>query len=186
MSKFFKDPFAISLAVLILLLGIFAYLKFELKEIKLIKTQSARNLSGADKIEIESDQTVRIVKKNGNWIIESEDKIKADSQKIDDLLEALNKLEKKELVSQNKKHFENFGLDKKQAVKVKIFANDNQIFEIWVGDPGPSFNKTYFKIANEEKVYLSNLSLRGKIIRDSWAEPTPTPETENSSAEPAH
>ncbi len=175
MLKFFKDPFVISFIFLISLLGVFAYLKYQPD---LGKTETVGFLANPDqitKVEIEDNEKTELIKKDGQWLIASEENKKADQDKVKSLLDTFQKLKKGELISQNPDNFSNFSLDEEKAIKVKLFEGDNLAFEIWVGGPGPAFNKTYFRLPDEEKVYLSNVSLRSEVIQTSWQEPTPTP-----------
>ncbi len=174
--KLLKDPFISSFSLLIVLLGIFAYLKYQPEINKSRNKTLFPTNSQITKVIIENEEEQELDKKDNSWFIKTEENEKADQTKVESLLNTLEKLEKDELVSQNPDNFSNFNLNEDKAIKVKLFEGENIAFEIWVGDPGPSFNKTYFRLPDENKVYLSNVSLRSKVIQSTWAEPTPAKE----------
>lgn len=177
MIKLFKDPLVISFVFLVSVLAVFSYLKYRPQ---LTNKKEAGGLikstNQVSKIEMEDEQKTTLVKKDGKWLIQSEESQPADEKKVNDLLTGLEALKISEIVSQNPDNFENFNLNEKEAIKVHLWENENKIFEIWVGKAGPAFNKTYFRLPNKEEVYLSNISLRSKVIQTNWLQPTPTPE----------
>jgi hypothetical protein len=186
MKKLFKDPLLISSIGLIVLIGIFGYLKYKPEIVPQPKIGVNTTLPEISKIEIEESQSTTLVKNNDQWQIESETNLEADEDKINELLEALEQLEISETVSQNPDNFGTYDLNQEEAVKVKLFKQDEKVFEVWIGSAGPAFNKSHFRFPNEDKVYLSTTSLRSKVIRSSWAKSSPTPTgQENNPTTPA-
>jgi len=186
MPKLFKDPLLISSIGLILLVCIFAYLKYQPKISPQPRIGLNTPLQEISKIKIEENQITTFVKNNDQWQIESETNLEADEDKVAKLLETLVQLEISETVSQNPNNFGTYDLNQENAVKVKLFKQDEKVFEIWVGSAGPAFNKSYFRFPDEEKVYLSSTSLRSKVIQSNWVKPSPTPTgQENNPTTPA-
>ncbi len=181
MKKLFKDPLLISSISLIILIGIFCYLKFQPEIIPQNEISPSISPQEITKIEIEDDQKITLVKSNDQWEIKSENNLEADQNKVTELLETLDQLAISETVSQNPDNFDTYNLNQEKAIKVKLFQEEEQVFEVWVGSAGPAFNKSHFRFPDEDKVYLSTTSLRSKVIQTSWAKPTPTPSDQEKS-----
>lgn len=171
-----KDPFLISLIILVFSLGVFAYLKYQPR----LSKKETSNLfdlpvDKVNRIEIDrNESTTNLIKLEGKWKIENED-VEADEEKIANLIDGLTQLKISETVSVNPDNFSNFGVDQK-ATKVQLFDGDNKLAEVLVGRAGPSFSKTYFRLPDKDEVYLSNISLRSRVIQTSWLKPSPTPD----------
>jgi len=89
MSKLFKDPLLISSIGLIILIGIFGYLKYKPEIVPQPKIGLNTPPQEISKIEIEESQSTTLVKNNDQWQIESETKLEADENKVNELLETL-------------------------------------------------------------------------------------------------
>jgi len=183
MKKLIKDPFTISFIFLAVLVGIFAYLKYQPKFFsKETKSKLIESTDKVNSIKIKSDSEERtaLIKSKGQWIVENKDNQPADEDKIDALLSSLEKLQVKETVSKNPDNFKNYNLTKETTTIVELYKEKEKIFEVWVGRAGPTFTNTYFRLPEKEEVYLSNISLRSKAVQSNWLQPTPTPTSETT------
>jgi len=171
MLKKITDPFILSFLILVILGGTLAYLKIgpRLKE-KQNKPWLADKIESVDKIRIKnSQQEAILIKKNNKWLVASENDSATDPEKIKDLLGALGKLNKKELVSENEDNQQKLGVDQENGIKLKVYQNNQLLLDLLVGYAGPDFEKAYIRFPNEKKVYLSNVPLRSVLIQPRWA-----------------
>lgn len=169
MAKWLKDPFAISLIFLTAVGGALAWIRFKPHE-KRPSPYLASQVDNIDKIEIthQEDKTV-LKKKNDQWIVETENNQPADEQLVIDLLNKLETLAPRELVSQNADNHSKYGVTQTQAIKSIAYQNGQKLVDLLVGNAGPTFNNNYIRKHGEEKVYLSNTSLRSTLIpADTW------------------
>lgn len=173
MKKLFKDPLIISFLGLIFFGGILFFLKTPKKN-QNYQPWLSEKIDLITKIEIKEGEKETILKKeNQDWLLEDSP---ADQEKASQFLEKLKILQRAELVSENRENHFQYGLDRKKAIELKVFENENPLLHLLIGTPGPDFEKTHIRIFDENEVYLSNIGLRS-ILSQSFA---PPPKTENS------
>jgi hypothetical protein len=169
MARWLKDPFAISLILVAVVGGVIAWFQF-----RPIKQETppylGSRVKSLDKITINFQEDKTVLKKNNDqWLVETENNQPADQQLVKDLLAKLETLKPTELVSQNADNHSKYGVDQTQAIRLLAYQNGQKKLELLVGKAGPSFNNNYLRKHGEEKVYLSNVSLRSTLIpADTW------------------
>ena len=174
-----KDPFLLSLIILVILGGILARIKLkpESKEseiqpwlIGITDSITKIEISDLDSEETsDEDQTTILQRKDGNWIVSSEEGKEADEEKIGQLLQGLEEVKAKEIVSQNEKNHQKYGLEENQAMSLKVYQDENIILHLLIGYPGADYESNFIRLAEEKEVYLSNISLNSFLIQPQWS-----------------
>jgi len=114
------------------------------------------------KLEISKNGTPIAIGKEGNsWIIGPE-KYRADTTKIRNMLDVMEKLTLTALVSESKS-YNRYDLDDKHKITVKAFDKDQLKLELDIGKAASSFRHTFVKIAGDDRVFHANGSFRGKF-----------------------
>ncbi|MFH1561245.1 MAG: DUF4340 domain-containing protein [Patescibacteria group bacterium] len=172
-----KDPLVLSLIILTVCLITFLSVKVLPQTTKQKDQKLFTNpIDQIRKIEISSqNQISQLEKTDQGWIVVSEQNLPADQDKIDRLLEAVSKVEKTDLVSQNATdNQDKYGLDPKTVIRIKINYQNGSQSELLVGNSGPDYQKDYILIPNQSEIYLSNLGLRAVLVQPRWKNLTVT------------
>lgn len=164
------DPFWLSFVGALIALGILAWLKFspQLKE-RQNRSWLADKIDTIDKIEIvNGEEKDTLVKKDGQWLVTSENDLPADKEKIEQLLASLEKLKKTELVSKNESYHHKFGVNQESAIGLKVYQGETTLLHLLVGNAGPDFESNYIRFPEQKEVYLSSVALRSTLIQPRW------------------
>ncbi|NCF75062.1 MAG: DUF4340 domain-containing protein [Xanthomonadaceae bacterium] len=114
-----------------------------------------------NKIEITNKKNKTILEKQDNlWLVRSANNFKANQTFIDSMIKTVLKIKDTILVSDNVKKQALYNVDKENGITVKIYNNDKILADFVIGKDGSSFNTNYFRIANSDKVYLSNINIK--------------------------
>lgn len=117
-----------------------------------------RNLKiSAIEYQDKDNKQVVIKKENNEWlVITPAAKYNGDKQKINTLIEQLNKFEILELVSNKPSSYLDYNLDENTAKKIKVKLDKRNIEKIiWLGKTGGfSYNEIFTRIDNKPEIYL--------------------------------
>jgi len=166
------DPFFISLFVVVALaLSIFYLVYYPKKLNENIKPCLDGQIDQITKIKI--DQTV-LEKQDQGWVIASNNNLPADKNKVNQLLDVLKQIKKDNIVSKNKQYHEKYGVTEESGTKVTVLHDQKQMLQVLIGNAGPGFSGTYFRLPEDDAVYLSKVGLRSAIIQNYWKDLTIT------------
>lgn len=129
------------------------------------KNESQINKEDINKIVIEDTQEKIVLKKETEWVIESNNNIPANSSKVDLLLDSLKEIDKSELVSKNPDNFPEYGIND-QSPKIYLYQGDKEI-EIVVGDISYNRGGNFIKYKNGQ-VHLISSYLKNRIEDTVW------------------
>lgn len=111
------------------------------------------------KIEIRKpDGAVLLEKKDDQWFVEPEG-YRADSNKIEKLLDAVASLTVTALVSESKS-YTRYGLDPEKKLSVKAWAGDTLVREVDIGKAASTFRHTHVKLPKDPNVYHATGNFR--------------------------
>lgn len=157
-------PTLILIIALIILAGVFAFLKFKPK--KIIKPFENFTLDSFDKLEIShNNQNYILIKQGDNWFV---DNFKVKHEYLNNLLEDLILVEIAESVSENPEKHSVLEIDILSGVEIKIFNQDKKISHFWVGKNGPIYPSSYFRWNEKDEVYLVRSFLRQRAGLPDW------------------
>lgn len=108
------------------------------------------------------DKMIEVIKKpDNNWEMTKPENAKVKTDKINDILDKLSKIEGKgeEIVYKN---LADFGLEKPRAKVTLRFSNDNTK-DIILGDENPEGTKIYAKVSDKNFVFLADKFLLNKL-----------------------
>jgi len=114
-----------------------------------------------------AQQETILQKANNQWVINSNNNIPTDKNKISALLDSLEEFDQKELVSQNKEKHSLFQVDKNESLLTLKFTDQPQISFI-VGKYSYSRGGTYIRFPEEDQVFLVTTNLTTSINQESW------------------
>jgi len=118
--------------------------------------------SDITKIEINKNSTSFAISKEGDrWTIGPK-KYPADTLKVKNILDVMEKLTLTALVSESKS-YNRYNLDDDNKITVKAFDKDKLKLEFDIGKAASSFRHTFVKIAGDERVFHARDSFRGKF-----------------------
>ena len=118
--------------------------------------------SDITKIEINKNSIPIVLSKEGDrWTIEPK-KYPADTLKVKNMLDIMEKLTLTALVSESKS-YNRYNLDDDNKITVKAFDKDKLKIEFDIGKAASSFRHTFVKIAGDERVFHARGSFRGKF-----------------------
>ena len=104
------------------------------------------------KIEIKTaDNSIIFNKKDNTWQIEP-NKYRADSTKVKNILNAVEKLKLTALVSESK-NYVRYDLKSDKNIHVKAWQGKNLVREFDIGKAAPTFKHTFVKLPNDPNVY---------------------------------
>jgi signal recognition particle subunit SEC65 len=152
----------IILAVIIAALSL--YLSQRSTDRTLYQLPDVPKISNSDitKIEIDKKSTsIAISKKGDSWKIGPK-KYPADTLKVKNMLDVMEKLTLTALVSESKS-YNRYNLDDDHKITVKTFDKDKLKLELDIGKAASSFRHTFVKIAGDERVFHASGSFRGKF-----------------------
>lgn len=110
------------------------------------------NKEDVNKIVIKNKDAKIVLSKESEWLILEPIKYLADSRKIKNLLENLEKTKIENLVTENPEHYNKFDVDEEKGITVSIYNKDKLIKEFIIGKMDSNFFKSYVRI--EKEVYL--------------------------------
>ncbi len=112
----------------------------------------------ATKIEIskgKDEKAAILVKKDGQWTIANFLNARADRQKIDGLLKAVQEA-KGELRGKDKSLFKDFGITDEGAYRLNILdSNDKPLFALLLGTKKPAADSVFLRKGGSDLVYLT-------------------------------
>ena len=118
--------------------------------------------SDITKIEINKNSSPTVLSKEGDrWTIGAH-KYPADTIKVKNMLDVMDKLTLTALVSESKS-YNRYNLDDDNKITVKAFNNDKLKLEFDIGKAASSFRHTFVKIAGDGRVFHARGSFRGKF-----------------------
>lgn len=123
-----------------------------------------------------TQQETTLQKENSQWIIisnkaslfsDENNNIPADKNKINELLDSLEKFDQKELVSQNKEKHSLFQVNQDEPLLTLKFTDQPQISFI-VGKYSYSRGGTYVRLPEKDQVFLMTTNLTTSINQEGW------------------
>ena len=118
-----------------------------------------------DDIEIQKqNMEVRLAKRNGQWIVLTEDEKPADPKLVDGLLADVDRLVNTDLVSSNPDNHALYEVAE-TGVTVKLSQDGKDVADFIVGKPGPDFNSSYIRPSDRDETYRVPVYLRTKVDR---------------------
>ncbi len=152
----------IILAVIIIALSVYLYKRSSdrtLYELPNIPTLAQKDIT---KLQITKGQTIIVLnRKDDKWYIEPQE-YPADSQKVKELLNAVENLTLTALVSESK-NYNLYDLDEAQKINVKVWQGDNLKLDMDVGKTASSFRHTFVRPAGEERVFHAQGNLKNNF-----------------------
>ena len=144
----------------------------ELKQERSSQTFSSLDPKQVYKIEISRGEKKDILSKRDNsWVVETDQGYPADGEAIGKALEAAKKLNCNQEVASGESEYARFDLEKDKALEVKIFGvKDKPLADFFVGKRGSTYESSYFRKADEQKVCLAYQNLITSFDRtnDTW------------------
>ena len=133
---------------------------YDLPEISVIPKKNFTKIEVINK-----DAALVFNKKDNNWHIEP-DGYKADSDKIDHVLDIIGNLTLTALVAQSKS-YSRYNLDDSKKITVRAWSNDRIVREFEVGKNAATTSHTFVKLADDEQVYLAENNFRNNFEQTS-------------------
>jgi len=152
----------IILALVIIALS--AYLYTRSSDRTLYELPDIPNVAQKDitKLQITKGQTTIVLnRKDEKWYI-SPQEYPTDSQKVKELLNAVENLTLTALVSESK-NYNRYDLDEAQKINVKLWQGDTLKLDIDVGKTASSFRHTFVRPSGEERVFHAQGNLKDKL-----------------------
>lgn len=168
----------ILLVVILVVLGVVATLT-ETNRKKQWKPEGNKLLPGyvmdeVDRLELAKGNTrVELAKKQGQWVVETENSQPADTALVSGILRNLNGLTSDDLVSANAESHSALEVDS-TGVEVTVAAGGEEVAHLIVGKPGPDGMSTYIRRAGDDNVYRVPVYLRSRVDRgdETWRNKT--------------
>ena len=114
------------------------------------------------KVEIsKNDKTIVLNKKDNVWHIMPQG-YPADASQVESMLDVIEKLSLTALVSESK-DYERYNLDKDNKVMVKVWSGDTLSREFDIGKAATTFQHTFVKLGNDDRVYQARGNFRSKF-----------------------
>ena len=114
------------------------------------------------KVEIsKNDKTIVLNKKDNVWHIVPQG-YPADTSQVESMLDVIEKLSLTALVSESK-DYERYNLDKDNKVMVKVWSGDTLSREFEIGKAATTFQHTFVKLGNDDRVYQARGNFRSKF-----------------------
>ena len=138
----------------VIIAALLLYLSQRSTDRTLYKLPDVPEISNSDitKIEINKNSTpIAISKKGDRWTI-GPNKYPADTLKVKNMLDVMEKLTLTALVSESKS-YNCYNLDNDNKITVKAFGKDKLKLEFDIGKAASSFRHTFVKIAGDERVF---------------------------------
>jgi hypothetical protein len=123
-----------------------------------------------DGIEVRGGGTTVVLRRQGDtWLVATEGNQPADPQIPKQLVEAMDKLSTRTLISISHTTHTGFQVDS-TGFTVRITQGTKSVAEFIVGKPGPDYMSTYIRPVSGDKVYLVPAYLRTTVDRgpDTW------------------
>ena len=102
-------------------------------------------------------------KKDNTWHIEPKG-LRADSTKVKNILNVIEKLKLTALVSESKDYVR-YDLGNNKDIRVKAWQGNTLLREFDIGKPAPTFKHTFVKLPDDPNVYHARGNFRGNIDR---------------------
>jgi len=122
-----------------------------------------------DKVEITNNGKTSIIAKQDNvWKVTSDNNFIADQEAVNSLIQESLKFNKYIIASENKDKIKTFEVDEEKGVNVKIYSQDEEKVNFYVGKPGPDYDSNYVRFADEDTVYLSKGYVGYYFKKEDW------------------
>ncbi|MBP6875882.1 MAG: DUF4340 domain-containing protein [Candidatus Eisenbacteria bacterium] len=124
---------------------------------------------------IAKEDTVRLRREMGRWLVATEGDEPADTAAVRGLLEKLSSFDRKYRVSNNPAMQATFEVDDASGMEARLLdAQGKTLADFRLGKNGPDFRSQYFRPAASSEVYLIPEYLRGSfdVNRATWRERT--------------
>ncbi len=123
-----------------------------------------------DGIEVSGDhQSVRLQRQGDTWLVATEGNQPADPKIPKQIIEAMDKLSTRTLISVSPETHADFQVDS-TGFSLRITQGGKPVAEFVVGKPGPDFMSTYIRPTKGDEVYLVPVYLRTVVDRgpETW------------------
>ncbi|MBD3163153.1 MAG: DUF4340 domain-containing protein [Candidatus Eisenbacteria bacterium] len=111
--------------------------------------------------------TVLLVKRDGDWFVESDGGHAAEEAKIEDLLEQLPKFHADQVVSTNPENRSLFKVDS-TGIRIWIWQGGETIGDFIIGKGGPAMMTTYVRPVDSDRVLQVDASLPHMVDQRTW------------------
>ena len=152
------------LILLLIIIVLSAYLSLRKKDRTLYELPVLPGISKKDisKIEITKGKTSIVLnKKDDQWYIGSQ-QYPADKNKVNEMLDASEKLTLTALVSESKNYIR-YDLTEEKKINVKAWQADTLKRNFDVGKAASSFRHTFVKLADDDRVFHARENFRNKF-----------------------
>jgi hypothetical protein len=150
------------LLLIIVALSVYLFMRKEdrtLYELPVLPGISKKDIS---KIEITKGQTSLVLnKKDDQWVIGAQ-QYPADKNKINEMLDASEKLTLTALVSESKNYIR-YDLTDEKKINVKAWQADTLKRNFDIGNAASSFRHTFVKLADDDRVFHARENFRNKF-----------------------
>ena len=150
--------------LVVIIAALLLYLSQRSTDRTLYQLPDVPEISNSDitKIDIIKNSTpIVLSKETDRWTIGPK-KYPADTLKVKNMLDVMEKLTLTALVSESKS-YNRYNLDNDNKITVKAFGKDKLKLEFDIGKAASSFRHTFVKIAGDERVFHARGSFRGKF-----------------------
>lgn len=122
-----------------------------------------------DIVRVERGDTIRLESEPGGWLVDGH---RADSAKVDDLLETLEGLRATELVARNPANHGQLGVADSTGLRIEVHAGTGDPLAFHLGDRDIRAGGYYVRAPGEERVYRLEGPAGGYLNRDleGWRE----------------
>ena len=131
-------------------------------------------LDKADVVEVTGKgKSIRLEKKDSQWMVASEGGFPADQKNANDLLGKIGQFKSTDVVATRKENHAVFEVDT-TGIEVKVSAGGKVTADFIVGKPGPDFMSSYVRPVDKDEVYRVPVYLPSIVDKgdDTWRNKT--------------
>lgn len=131
----------------------------QINTVAVFENAGKENVRRIELSSIDGRTTTSLTKVDDKWYTNPERKYPAQTQKVENVLETISKIESGEVISKNPKNHSSFEVDKIQGKRVQLFDKNNKMLaDVYVGKMGQGFANpsTYVRKVGDDEVLSVN------------------------------
>lgn len=135
-------------------------MQYDLPETAAMDEQNIESI----RIVSEENGTIELAKSGDTWYV-GENRYKTDSDKLQDILDAVTDFELTELVS-TAEFYKRYELDEESRYEVIVSGAEGTLLRFDVGKQSPTYNHTYVRLSGDDRVYQATGNLKRAFEQD--------------------
>lgn len=149
----------ISVVVLILLFGVYSYVKNQ-KESSRAEIRQENFLGiGEDEITdfrlIRLKDTINFTLEDGLWkVIYGGTTRLSDTNVVNQIVDRITDLDAGAVISSNPENRETYGVDSSSATRLTFYHNDRELADLYIGEDSPNYGSVYFRQVGRDEVRI--------------------------------